>query len=129
MVANDNQAVDRLPILTASERHQLLYGWNDTKTEFPWDKCVHELFEEQVGKSPDAAAVVFEKQQLSYAELNRRANQLAHHLRALGVKPDARVAICAERSFEMVVALLAVLRPEAPTCPWIPPIRPNGSAS
>ena len=125
MVANDNQAVDRLPILTASERHQLLYGWNDTKTEFPWDKCVHELFEEQVRKSPDAVAVVFEKQQLSYAELNRRANQLAHHLRALGVKPDARVAICAERSFEMVVALLAVLKAGGAYVPLDPAYPPE----
>ena len=71
---------------------------------------MHELFEEQVREDPDAIAVVFEDEQLSYAELNRRANQLAHYLRELGVKPDDRVAICVERSLEMIVALLAVLK-------------------
>ena len=89
---------------------RLLYAWNDTKTEFPSDKCVHELFEQQVAKTPDAVAVVFEDRQLSYAELNGQANQLAHYLRGLGVKPDDRVAICVERSLEMIVALLAVLK-------------------
>ena len=74
-------------------------------------------------------AVVFEEDSLSYAELNRRANQLAHYLRELGVKPDARVAICVERGFEMIVALLAVLKAEEPMCRWIRPIRSNGSAS
>jgi amino acid adenylation domain-containing protein len=93
-----------------NERHQLLYKWNDTEADFPADKCVHEMFEEQVAKTPLAAALIFEGASLAYSELNRRANQLAHHLRALGVKPDARVAICIERSFEMVVALLAVIK-------------------
>ena len=88
----------------------MLYEWNDTATEFPADKCVQELFEEQVLRSPDATAVVFEDAELSYAELNRRANQLAHYLGELGVRPDARVAICVERGFQMVVALLAVLK-------------------
>ena len=76
-----------------------------TEAEYPRDKCVHELFEEQVAKTPEAVAVVFEEKELSYAELNRRANQLAHYLRKLGVKPDDRVAVCIERSVEMVVAL------------------------
>jgi arthrofactin-type cyclic lipopeptide synthetase C len=110
MVADDTLAVERLPLLSASERHQLLYAWNATQAEFPADQCVHELFEQQVAKSPDAIAVAFEDQQLSYAELNRRANRLAHYLRELGVGPDLRVAVCLERSFEMVVALLAVLK-------------------
>ena len=110
MVGDDTQAVDRLPMLSDSERHRVLYEWNDTKTEFPSDKCVHELFEQQVAKTPDAVAVVFEEESLSYAELNRRANQLAHYLRELGVRPDDRVAICVERSLEMIVALLAVLK-------------------
>ncbi len=73
------------------------------------DKCVHQLFEEQV-EDPDAVAVVYEEQQLSYAELNRQSQPLAHHLRELGVQPDGRVAICVERGFEMIVALLAVLK-------------------
>ena len=110
MVADDTQAVDRLPMLPESERHRLLYEWNETKTEYPSDKCVHQLFEEQVEKTPDAAAVVFEDTSLSYAELNTKANQLAHYLIDLGVKPDDRVAICAERGLEMVVALLAALK-------------------
>ena len=110
MVADDTQAVDRLPILGKAERDRVLYEWNDTKAEYPSDKCVHELFEEQVLKSPDAVAVVFEDRELSYSELNRRANQLAHYLRELGVKPDDRVAICVERGFEMIVGLMAVLK-------------------
>jgi len=102
--------VRELEVLPRSERHRVLYEWNDTATEFPADKCVQELFEEQVLRSPDATAVVFEDAQLSYAELNRRANQLAHYLGELGVRPDARVAICVERGFQMIVALLAVLK-------------------
>ena len=82
-------------VLPAAEREQLLYGWNRTEQEFPARQCVHELFEEQVERAPNAVAVVFEEEQLSYGELNRRANQLAHYLRELGVKPDERVAICA----------------------------------
>ncbi len=86
-------AVRTLDVLAEAERHRLLYEWNDTKTEFPSDKCVHQLFEEQVVKTHDATAVVFEDTSVSYVELNCRANQLAHYLRELGVKPDARVAI------------------------------------
>jgi amino acid adenylation domain-containing protein len=104
------KAIRMLDVLPAAELHRVLYEWNDTKTEYPSDKCVHQLFEEQVRKSPDATAVVFEDIELSYAELNRKANQLGHYLRALGVTPDDRVAICVERGFEMIVALLAVLK-------------------
>jgi amino acid adenylation domain-containing protein len=102
--------VERLPILREAERKQILFEWNDTEAEFPSDKCVHDLFEGQVVLSRDAPALVFEGVSLSYAELNRRANRLAHHLIGLGVTPDCRVAICVERSFEMVVALLAVIK-------------------
>jgi amino acid adenylation domain-containing protein len=105
-----SMAVRALEVLPATERHQLLYEWNDTRTEFPGQQCIHQLFEEQVRTSPDATAVVYEEASLTYAELNRRANRLAHYLRGLGVKPDARVAICVERGLEMVVALLAVLK-------------------
>src|SRR3984885_7811526 len=110
MVADESQAVDRLALLSARERHQLLYEWNDTGAEYPKEKCIHELFEEQVEKSPDATAVVFEEATLSYGELNRRANRLGHYLRELGVKPDTRVAICVERGLEMVVGLLGILK-------------------
>src|SRR6187402_2135008 len=110
MASDDTQAIDRLPMLPASKRHQVLYGWNDTATDYPSDQCIHQLFEAQVAKAPDAVAVVFEQQQLTYNELNIRANQLAHHLRELGVRPEDRVAICVERGFEMITALLAVLK-------------------
>jgi amino acid adenylation domain-containing protein len=103
-------AVRALEVLPRAERHQLLYAWNDTRAEFPSQQCIHQLFEEQARTSPDATAVVYEEASLTYAELNRRANRLAHYLRGLGVKPDARVAICVERGLAMVVALLAVLK-------------------
>jgi amino acid adenylation domain-containing protein len=106
---NPQQAIDRLPLLTTDERHQLLVNWNDTATEYP-QKCIHQLFEEQVERTPDAVAVVFESQQLTYRELNHQANQLAHYLQTLGVKPDMLVGICIERSIEMVLALLGVLK-------------------
>ncbi len=105
-----SMAVRALEVLPATERHQLLHEWNDTRAEFPSQQCIHQLFEEQVRTNPDATAVVHEGSSLTYAELNRRANRLAHHLRGLGVRPDARVAICVERGLETVVALLAVLK-------------------
>ena len=98
------------PCSARTERQQVVYEWNDTEREYPRDKCVHELFEEQVRRSPKATAVVFEEEELSYGELNARANRLAHYLRELGVKPDERVAICVERGFEMIVGLLAILK-------------------
>ncbi len=110
MAADDGQAIDRLPMLGEGERDRVLYEWNQTGTAFPADKCVHELFEEQVRRSPEATAVVLEEEELSYGELNARANRLAHYLRESGVKPDERVAICVERGFEMIVGLLAVLK-------------------
>ncbi|MDE5120026.1 MAG: amino acid adenylation domain-containing protein, partial [Trichodesmium sp. St19_bin1] len=84
--------------------------WNNTKTDYPKDKCIHQLFEEQVEKNPDAVAVVFEEQKLTYCQLNSKANQLAHHLQTLGVKPEMLVGICVERSVEMVVGILAILK-------------------
>ncbi|HLL48435.1 MAG TPA: condensation domain-containing protein, partial [Longimicrobiaceae bacterium] len=110
MAADAGERVDRLPLLGAEERRQLLEGWNVAEAEYPQASCVHELFQAQAARTPDAAAVVFEGGSLTYGELNARANRLAHHLRALGVGPDARVAICVERSPEMVVGLLAVLK-------------------
>ena len=110
IVANPDQAISELPLLTEAEKHQLLIEWNDTKTDYPQDKCIHQLFEAQVEKTPDAIAVVFEDQQLTYRELNRRANQLAHYLQKLGVGPEVLVGICVERSIEMVVGLLGILK-------------------
>ncbi|RKZ77561.1 MAG: non-ribosomal peptide synthetase, partial [Candidatus Parabeggiatoa sp. nov. 1] len=96
--------------LSAAERHKLLVEWNNTQTDYPKDKCIHQFFEEQVQRTPNAIAVVFEDQQLTYHELNRRANQLAQHLQSLGVKPEVLVGICVERSLEMIVGLLAILK-------------------
>ena len=110
IVANPDQRISRLPILTQAEQDQLLIEWNDTQRDYPKDKCIHELFEAQVEKSPDAVAVTFEDQQLSYRTLNKRANQLAHYLRKRGVGPDVLVAICVERSLEMMVGLLGILK-------------------
>src|SRR5437016_1937811 len=97
-------------VLTAAERHRLLVEWNNTTADFPDNACVHHLFEAQVEKTPGANAVVFGRQRLNYSELKRRANQLAHHLQGLGVGPGVLVGICAERSLEMVVGLLGILK-------------------
>ena len=110
IIVNPQEKVGQLPLLTEIERHQLLVEWNDTATEYPTDKCIHQLFEEQVHRTPDAVAVVFEQQQLTYRQLNQKANQLAHHLTSLGVKPEVLVGICVERSVEMVVGLLGILK-------------------
>ncbi|ODH00205.1 non-ribosomal peptide synthetase [Nostoc sp. KVJ20] len=110
IVANPSERISQLPILTASEQQQLLVEWNDTQVDYPQDKCIHQLFEEQVERTPDAVAVVFENQQLTYHELNCRANQLAHYLQSLGVSADVLVGICVERSLEMVVGLLGILK-------------------
>ncbi|MCW5317886.1 amino acid adenylation domain-containing protein [Nostoc sp. KVJ3] len=110
IVADPSERISQLPMLTASEQQQLLIEWNDTQVDYAFDKCIHQLFEEQVERTPDAVAVVFENQQLTYHELNCRANQLAHYLRSLGVSADVLVGICAERSLEMVVGLLGILK-------------------
>ena len=102
--------VGRLDVLPAAERHRLVVEWNATDASYPQDACVHELFAAQAARDPAATAVVYEDRSLSYGELNAEANRLAHHLRALGVGPDVRVAICVERSLEMVVGLLAILK-------------------
>ncbi|MEH2154021.1 amino acid adenylation domain-containing protein [Nostoc sp.] len=110
IIANPNQAIGELPLLTQTERHQLLVEWNNTYTPYPQSKCVHELFEEQVEKTPNAIAVVYKNESLTYQQLSDRANQLAHYLRTLGVKPEVLVGICVERSPLMVAGLLGILK-------------------
>ena len=110
IVANPNQPIATLPLLTETERHQLLVEWNKTQMDYPQGKCIHQLFEEQVERTPDAIAVVFQDQKLTYRELNGRANQLAHYLQTLGVGPEVLVGICVERSLEMVIGLLGILK-------------------
>jgi amino acid adenylation domain-containing protein len=103
-------AIGDVEILTGAERRQLLVEFNDTRTDYPKDKCLHQLFEEQVQRTPNSVAVVFEGQQLTYAQLNARANQLAHHLQTLGVGPEVPVAIAMEHCPEMVVGVLGILK-------------------
>ena len=99
-----------LPILTEAERAQLLFEWNATRTEYPRESCIQELFEQQVAAYPDAVALVLRNHRLTYGELNARANQLAHHLRGLGVGPDTLVGVCIERSFDLIIGLLGILK-------------------
>ena len=99
-----------LPLLTEAERQQLLLEWSGTRTDYPRDACIRELFEEQVKKQPGALALVLEERHLTYEDLNIRANQLAHRLSRLGVGPDVPVGVCLERSFDLIVALLAILK-------------------
>jgi amino acid adenylation domain-containing protein len=110
IVANPDARISSLPLLTQAEMHKVSLKWNETRRDYPSDKCIQELFEAEAEKSPDAVAVIFDAEQLIYRELNGRANQLAHHLRSLGVGPETPVGICMERSLEMVVALLAILK-------------------
>jgi amino acid adenylation domain-containing protein len=110
IVAELDRRLSDLPLLTPAEEHQLLLEWNDTRIEYPRDKCIHELFQAQVAQTPDAVAVVFEEHHLTYQALNERANQLAHHLQALGVRPETLVGVCLERSVEMVVGLLGIFK-------------------
>jgi amino acid adenylation domain-containing protein len=109
-VADPDRRVSDMPLLTEVERRRLLSEWNDTVSEYPRDKCVPELFEAQVERSPDAIALVVEEEELTYRELNRRANQLAAYLGKLGVGPETPVGFCLERSPEMVVGILGILK-------------------
>jgi len=109
-VANPERSISALPLLSESERSQLLVEWNDNRTDYPASKCIQELFEQQVNERPDAIAIIHENQRITYRELNSRANQLGHFLRRRAVAPDTRVAICLDRSPEMIVALLGILK-------------------
>jgi amino acid adenylation domain-containing protein len=109
------QKVAALPLLTEAERHQILVTWNDTKVDYPTNVPLNRFIEDQVERAPDAVALVFESQKqesqkLTYRQLNERANQVAHHLRKLGVGPDVLVGVCAERSIEMVLALVGIVK-------------------
>jgi len=104
------EALGRMPLLPEPERRKLLVEWNRTAVDFPRSKCIHELFEEQVQRTPNAIALVFEDQQLTYGELNRRADALAQQMRHFGVGPDVCAGICMLRSPEMVIAMYAVLK-------------------
>jgi aspartate racemase len=110
IIRRPQQRLSELPLLTRAEQHQLLYDWNHAPAQAPPQLCIHELFEEQARRTPHAVAIVSGQEQVSYAELNVRANRLAHYLRSLGVGPEITVGLCLERSPEMVVALLGILK-------------------
>jgi amino acid adenylation domain-containing protein len=110
IAANPQASITQLPLLTPAERQQLLVEWNHTQVEYPQQFGVHHLFENQVEKTPDAVAVTSGNRALTYRQLNQQANQLAHQLMRLGVKPEVLVGICVERSLEMVIGLLGILK-------------------
>lgn len=110
VASNSEAIISELEILQPSERQQLLIEFNNTQTDYPLNKCIQQLFEEQAQITPNSIAVVCKDQKLTYAELNARANKLAHHLQKQGVKKEVLVGICVERSLEMIVGLLAILK-------------------
>ncbi|MFQ5633517.1 MAG: AMP-binding protein, partial [bacterium] len=110
IVAAPDARLAEIPILSTAEREQMLVRWNDTATDYAREQCLHEVFEALVERTPDAVALVFEDQQLTYRELNARANRLAHYLRKCGIGPESLVGIYVERSLDMFVALLGVLK-------------------
>ncbi len=110
IVSDPEQPIAKLPLLTAAERHKLLIEWNRTGADFPAAICIHQLFEAQAERTPNAIAVEFGERQLTYGSLNRRANQVARHLRRLGVGAEKPLGIFIDRSLEMVVGLLAILK-------------------
>lgn len=112
-------------MMTDSERQKILVEWNNTGVDLPKDRCIHHLFEEQVARTPDAIALIFRDAQLTYAELNRSANQLAHHLQGLGVGPDTIVGISVERSLAMIVGLLGILKAGGAYLPLDPTYPPD----
>ncbi|MFN6465760.1 MAG: non-ribosomal peptide synthetase [Nostoc sp. DedVER02] len=120
-----HRSAGELPLLTPAEQNLLLVEWNATQAANPIHDCIHQLFEQHVEKTPESVAVVYENQQLTYRQLNQRANQLAHHLQRLGVKPDVPVGICLERSLEAAVAILATLKAGGACVPLDPTYPPE----
>jgi amino acid adenylation domain-containing protein len=110
MVEDDARSLSAIPILAQAERRLVTQTWNATESPYPSDRCVHELFEAQAARTPEATAASFNGKTLTYAELNRKANRLAHRLRSMGLKPDDRVAICMERSLEVLVGIMGTLK-------------------
>ena len=120
IAADPDQRLSELQLLDEDERHEILVEWNDTEIEYPGEKCLQQLFEAQVRQSPNTVALTFRQEHLTYGELNDRANQLAHHLRSLGTKSETIVAICAERSLEMIIGVLGILKAGAAYLPLNP---------
>ena len=114
------QPISQLPLLTTESQNELLFDWNQTQVEYPTDKNIYQLFEARVKENPQAIAVIFAGKQLTYQELNQKANQLARYLQSLGVKPEVLVGICIERSLEMVIGLLGILKAGGAYVPFDP---------
>jgi amino acid adenylation domain-containing protein len=110
MATETGKRLSDLTLLTKAEHHQLLVEWNQPAADYPGDSCIHQLFEDQVALAPETVGVVFGDGQVTYGELNRRANRLAHHLQKLGVGPGIRVGVCLERHVDLIVSLLAILK-------------------
>ncbi|BAY78058.1 McnC protein [Nostoc linckia NIES-25] len=110
IVANQEEPIAQLSLLSTFELNQLLIEWNNTQVSYPQDKCIHQLFESAAQQNPDTIALVFGEKKLSYKELNQRSNQLAHYLKKLGVKTEILVGLCVERSFNMVIGMLGILK-------------------
>ncbi len=120
MLKNIDQNLSELVYITEAEQRKLLEEWNNNTISYPRENAIHQLFEEQVHRTPDALAVVDEKQQLTYRELNERANQLAHHLQKCGIGTESLVGLCFERSVEMVVGLMGIWKAGAAYVPLDP---------
>ena len=125
IVADPGQTISALPLLPEAERRQLLDDWNDTARDYPREATIHRLFEQQAERTPDAVAVVFEQESLTYGELSDRANRLARHLRGLGVGPETLVGICVDRSLEMLIGLLGILKAGGAYVPLDPAFPPD----
>lgn len=110
LITSPKENVFKVEMLSSAEQDKLLIHWNDTEIDYPGERCIHELFEQQVEKNPDAIAVVYEDISLTYKDLNKKANQLAHYLIEQGVKADSLVGLCVERSLDMIVGILGVLK-------------------
>lgn len=129
MVTNENRKISEIDILPEKERKMILYDFNDTAAHYPKNKTIHQLFEEQAERTPENIALVFEEQKLTYRELNVKSNRLAKMLREKGVKPNMIVGVMAERSMEMIIGIIAVLKSGEHTCRSIRNIRKTGSST
>jgi amino acid adenylation domain-containing protein len=117
---NPDQMMSALPLMSATERQQILVEWNTTESDYPHESCIHHLIEDFSNRTPDSTAVTYERESLTYAELEARANQLAHYLIDLGIQPGDRVALCVERSLEMIVGIFGILKAGAAYVPIDP---------
>ena len=129
VAAHPDRRLSEISLLSAAEKHRVLVDWNRTEREYPRDKGVAEMFEEQVARTPEAVAIECESRTLSYGELNTRANHLARHLRALGVGPEEKAVILLERSVDVPVAILGVLKAGGAFVPLVPELPQHRSTS